>query len=151
MADLEKRVYLGGPISGLEYNKSVEWRANAQQQLKEWGIIGISPMRAKEFLAHEEAALRDYQQAIISSSGIVTRDFNDVLTSDAVLFNLLNAQNVSIGTMIEYGFAYALRKPIVTVIEEKGNIHDHQFIHGTSGFTVHSLDSGLLVVKAIFT
>lgn len=78
----------------------------------------------------------------------------DVRRSDAILFNLLGAEKVSIGTMIEYGWASAFYKPIITVMEnakgEKRNVHEHLIIRRLSGFRVETLDEGLAVVKALF-
>jgi len=67
-----------------------------------------------------------------------------------MLANLLGAKTISIGTMIEYGWASAHRIPIVTIIEPAGNIYDHPFIRKLTGFRVETLENGLSVVKSIF-
>ena len=53
--------------------------------------------------------------------------------------------------MIEYGWADSARKPIITIIEKEGNVHEHSFIRELSGFIVKDLDLGLSVVRAILT
>ena len=36
-----------------------------------------------------------------------------------MLVNLLGLEKITLGTMVEYGWADAFRKPIITVIEKK--------------------------------
>ena len=112
-------------------------------------------MRGKEFLkAHPKLTDGVSEHVLASDEGITTRDIWDVRSCDAVLFNLLGAEKVSIGTMIEYGWASAFNKPIITVIEKKDeetkNVHEHPIIRRLSGYRVETLDQGLTVVKALF-
>jgi len=45
------KVYLAGPITGLSYEKAVDWRRYAQIVLLEEGdIVAVSPMRSKDYL-----------------------------------------------------------------------------------------------------
>ena len=69
---------------------------------------------------------------------------------DMVLMNLLGATKVSIGSMIELGWADAFRKPVVLVIEE-GNCHMHAIVQEIAGFIVPTLDQGIEVVKSILS
>ena len=62
---------------------------------------------------------------------------------------LKEATEISIGTMIEYGWADAFRKPIITVMENEGNVHDHNFVKELSGFVVEELDEGIFIAKSI--
>lgn len=152
---MSKLVYLAGPIDGLNYSKSTEWRNYAIEELAKNGIVGISPMRAKEFLKDYPKLTDEISDHVLASdSGVTTRDIWDVRRSDAILFNLLEAEKVSIGTMIEYGWASALNKPIITIIEDakgkKRNVHEHLMIRSLSGFRVQTLEEGLAVIKALF-
>lgn len=145
-----KSVYLAGPITGLSYNGCTDWREYADSKLKEWGFFGISPLRGKNYLSLEKNILDQYEKIVLSTQkGITTRDRFDVNSCDVMLANLLGAQKVSVGTMIEYGWADAVRKPIITVIEKEGNIHDHSMLREITGYRVESLEEGLLVAKAI--
>jgi len=56
---------------------------------------------------------------------------------------------VSIGTMIEAGWADSYRKPIVLVMEEEGNVHDHAILNEAVGFRVGSLEAGVNIVRAL--
>lgn len=146
---MEKRLYLAGAIKGLTYKGSTDWREYAKQELAKYGIIGVSPMRAKEFLKEEKLIEGVYENVLASQPGIIARDRFDVRTCDIVLSNLLGLEKITIGTMVEYGWADAYRKPIITVIEKDGNPHDHPFIRELTSFRVETLDEGLIVAKAI--
>ena len=149
-----KLVYLAGPIDRCSYEECTEWRDYAKEQLDKEGIMAISPMRAKEFLRqYEKIADRIHEHPLTSDSGITTRDMWDVMRCDAVLFNLLGAKKVSVGTMIEYGWASSCNqpiKPIVTVMEKQGNPHEHPMIRRLSAYRVETLESGLEIIKALF-
>ncbi len=145
-----KTVYLAGPIRGLSYDGCNDWREYAKEKLKEWGIAGVSPMRAKEFLRTEKIMDdRHYDHVITCPTGITTRDRFDTTSCDILLANFLGAQKISIGTMIEYGWADSARKPIITVMEKEGNPHQHSMVEELTGFRVETLDEGLLVARAI--
>lgn len=144
-----KTVYLAGPISGLDYNGCNSWREYALKQLEDLGISGISPMRYKNYLSEEKVISDEYNTALSCSRGLTTRDRFDSTRCDVFLANLLKAKNVSIGTMIEYGWADLARKPIITVIEKKGNVHDHSIVRELTGFRVETLEEGLHIAKAI--
>lgn len=144
-----KKVYLAGPICGLSYDDCTDWRGFAHKWLAEFDIAGVSPMRFKEHLAGEKDVGSHYEEVMSCSRGITTRDRFDTTECDVVLANLLGAKKVSIGTMIEYGWADAARKPIITVIEKEGNPHEHGMVRELTGFRVETLEDGLLVAKKI--
>lgn len=144
------KVYLAGPISGLSYDNGQGWRAYASTRLAEREIEGYSPLRAKGYLKSAGIIEQSYDTTPLSTDhGITTRDRWDVQTADAVLFNLLGAERVSIGTMIEYGWADARRIPIITVIESSGNIHDHPMLRAVTGFRVSTLDEAIELLDRI--
>ncbi len=148
---MSKLVYLAGPIDGCTYDDCTIWREYSVRELATCGITGLSPMRAREFLKeHQKLVDGTSSYALASDSGIVERDMWDVRRSDAILFNLVGAQKVSIGTMVEYGWASAFNKPIVTILEKKGNVHEHVMVRRLSGFRVETLEEGLAVVRALF-
>lgn len=78
----------------------------------------------------------------------VTRDRFDVRTADALLINLLGAPRVSIGTMVELGWADAYRIPVVTVMDpdDKLNPHAHDFVRILSGTVVDTLDKAIDII-----
>ncbi len=152
-----KSVYLAGPIRGLSYGSATDWREFAKVELAKYDIVGVSPMRAKEFLGRVSEIdanvniLEGLDEVIAGQKGLTTRDRFDATRCDVFLANLLGANKVSIGTMIEYGWADACRKPIITIIEKEGNPHEHAMIRELTGFRVESLEEGLYVAKAILS
>lgn len=151
--NLEKRVYLAGPITSLDFKGATDWRKYAQKELAKADITGVSPMRAKDYLKQETnlSALGYSDRPMSCSRGIITRDRNDVRTADLLLVNLLGAKQISLGTAVEYGWADAYRVPIITVIEKEGNPHEHAFIRELTGFRVETLEEGIYLAKAILT
>ena len=148
---MEKSVYLAGPIDGLHYKECTDWRDYSIRELRKSGIVGVSPMRAKEFLEkHEKITDGVDSHVLITDAGITGRDMWDVRTCGMVLFNLIGAKKISVGTMIEYGWASAFNKPIATIIEKESNVHEHPMVRRLSNYRVENLDSGLAIVKALF-
>ena len=149
------KVYLAGPISGLTYDQGQDWRALIASQLQEKGILGYSPLRAKAYLKQYGVLEQSYQtkeqplSCLSSDRGITHRDRWDVMTSDAVLFNFLGAERVSIGTCIEIGWADAFRKPMVIVMEPTGNLHDYPMIREVAGWRVPTLEDGVTILDRI--
>jgi nucleoside 2-deoxyribosyltransferase len=149
------KVYLAGPITGMTYEGCTSWREYAIKELKKYDILGISPMRCKEYLndgSREFLRLKPDERPLTSDKGIVTRDRWDVTQNcDIILANLLEAKQVSIGTVFEYAWADMARKPIITVIESKGNPHEHPMVRETTGFRVETLEKGLYLARAILS
>lgn len=147
---MSHKVYLAGPISGLTYDEGQDWRAEAVESLKEYGIQAYSPLRRKEYLRKigEIPMVVNSTKPLSTHKGIVTRDHFDVATADALLVNLLGAKIVSIGTMFELAWAWQMKKPVVVCMEAE-NIHSHAFVLETSGFIVPTLDEGVDTVAHI--
>lgn len=148
------KVYLAGPITGLDYKGAVDWREDAQKKLHAVGIVGVSPMRAKDYFKNIKefsATCKGYEQysCLSSARGIMTRDRWDATRCDVILVNFLGAQKASIGTIMEIAWADANRIPIVMVIEDQGNIHEHGMITEAIGFRVNNLDDAIEVIKGI--
>jgi nucleoside 2-deoxyribosyltransferase len=152
-----KTVYLSGPITGLTFQGATDWRQYAINALSRANISGVSPMRAKDYLAKLTAPIsghgREYADLGVLSTpqAVVARDRYDTTRVDVMLMNLLGADRISIGTMVELGWADSARVPVVGVIEPEGNVHDHMFVNQLIGFRVTTLDAGLDVVKAILS
>jgi nucleoside 2-deoxyribosyltransferase len=149
-------VYLAGPITGLTYDDGNDWRETARLELEGVGITGWSPLRSKQFLREigvlDSAGTPDSAyiglNPLSEPKGITTRDRFDTMRSDLVLMNLLGAERVSIGTMIEAGWADAARVPLVVAMETD-NVHRHAMLNEVAGFIVPTLEEALAVVKAV--
>ncbi len=148
-----KSVYLAGPITGLSFGGCTEWRDYAISKLAPHGIQGLSPMRGKHYLANLKSISgtgEEYKDAGVLStqSAVVARDRFDTQRCDVVLMNMVGAERISIGTMIEIGWADSARRPVVMAIEAN-NVHQHMMVRGLIGFMVPTLDEALATVISI--
>lgn len=148
------KVYLAGPITGLNYKGATDWRNYAKDELAKVGVTGLSPMRAKDYLKDVEKFPADGDayakiSPMSSNRGITTRDRFDCTRCDVVLVNLLGATSLSAGTTMEIAWADLKRIPIVCAMEPKGNPHEHGMILESIGFRVTSLDEALYVTKCV--
>ena len=145
-----RTVYLAGPIKGRKYSDAVYWRNIAETRLSLRGIESLSPMRYKEELSFIIGELPDSDEhrPLTSSKGITARDRFDVMRCDAVLMNLIGVDVVSIGSMIEIGWADILRKPIFTVMTVE-NVHWHSMVRECSSFVVPTLDQAIELISQV--
>lgn len=147
---MKKTVYLAGPIAHLDFDEANDWRREAAEFLEGFGARGLSPLRGKEFLRAEGKIgvdKHDYSP-LATDSGIVNRDRMDVMNCDIMLANFTNAPKVSVGTAVEFGWADAYRKVVVTVMP-KGSPYDHPFTRQLSSYIVETLDEALDLIAAI--
>lgn len=148
-------VYLAGPITGLTYDGAEDWRSHAKDLLAMSKIKAVSPLRAKDYLRSVAGALsgtgEEYKHLGVLSTprGVMTRDRYDATRCDALLVNLLGAERVSIGTVMEIAWADYCRTPIVVAMEPKGNPHEHMMIAEAIGFRVPSIVEAIDIVRAI--
>lgn len=140
-------VYLAGPITGYSYGEVTDWRAYVAERLDS-SIEALSPMRHKEYLLHETSIEDTYESLMSTQKAITVRDKFDTKRADVVVANLLGATRVSIGTMIEFGWANGDDIPIVTIMDSN-NLHDHAMVREISGWVVDSLDEAIRVVNTI--
>ncbi len=157
-----KTVYLAGAITGESFGGATDWREYVKTKLNP-GIAGLSPLRAKDYLENETEIGDSYEDIPLSSSrGIMTRDFFDCQNCNIILANLLGTKKVSIGTVMEIAWAYALNKPLILVMEpaeseatgftaSEGNIHEHAMIREATGYRVDTVDKAIFIANAILT
>lgn len=146
---IRPKAYLAGAIAGLQFDAATDWRHQAKVALELRGIEALDPMRAKNALSNAgriSSNCHDYADRgpFFVSKGIMTRDFNDVKTCDALLVNLLGLTKPSMGTVMELGWAFALQKPAIVVMERNGNPHDnHPMVLEAIGFRVETMDEAI--------
>jgi len=144
----ESYLYLAGQISGISYKEATIWREYVKEKLPR-NIRTLSPMRGQEWLSGELSLSWDYEgYPLTSAAGLLARSFFDVQRSDMVLTDLSAASTVSQGTLCEMGWAYALRKPIILVMD-KGDIHDTPIVAEQASLILPDLDTALSVVKTM--
>jgi nucleoside 2-deoxyribosyltransferase len=144
-----KKIYLAGPISGLTYEGAQDWRDYFTSTIDQQ-IACFSPLRGKEYLAMRGPLEGSYDEFPLSTDrGITTRDRNDCMGADLVVFNMLGAKRVSIGTMVEFGWADAARVPSILIIEKEGNIHNYPMIREIAGFRVDNLQDAIAIAEIV--
>jgi nucleoside 2-deoxyribosyltransferase len=144
-----KSIYLCGPISGCSYGECTDWRKYVARHIAP-DIIALSPMRGKKYLEHEKEIGHSYEETIMSSAQAITsRDRFDVMNCDMLFANFLGAKKVSVGSVIELGWADAFRKPVILIMEPDGsNIHEHPIVERITGFRVATIDEAITLVNA---
>ena len=144
-------LYPAGSIRGKTYEEANEWR----EYLLEWlthKIILLNPLRGKEELEGQVITLELMEASnnpLIQPKGVVRRDLCDIRRCDAMIVNLLDAEEVFLGTIYEMGYAHALLKPIVVVMEND-NIHYHPFVTETASFVVPTLEEAVHILSHLF-
>jgi nucleoside 2-deoxyribosyltransferase len=172
---MTKTIYLAGPISGHFKSGAMSWRDqaaafvfehfNANTHEHEYKFVVKDPLRGKgldKFRGKIKDAY-DGESPLRTPQGIFYRDFNDVFTCDLVFANFsdtatrrvprpgheaMDIQLASIGTVMELGWAYAFRKPVILVLP-KNNVHDHTFVKRTAVVRVETLEEGLWLIPEI--
>jgi len=145
-------LYCAGPITGISYGKSTNWRKHVAAKLPDY-ITAVSPMRGKSYLEAEKNIADSYEKHVLSSQkGITCRDRMDVMRCDMLLVNFLYlaTNKISIGSVMEIAWADAFRKPIVVAMK-KDNLHNHAMIREVSGFIVPNLDKAIQVAIAVLS
>jgi hypothetical protein len=141
-------VYLAGGITGLSYEEAISWRIEAAQKLRP--LRALSPLRAKTYLNKELSIAGDYPSIPLSTSrGITTRDRFDCQRSGCVIFYLLGARYVSIGTVLEMAWADAAGVPSVYAVEPEGNPHEHAMVRELMDFRVETLDEAVHIARCV--
>ena len=144
------KVYLAGPIEGLSYGESTEWRQVVKKKLEATGLITCySPMRGKDFLKNETKIGGSYKNPKATAKAIMSRDFHDCTTADLIFANLLGAKEKGIGTAMEIGWAYMLHIPVVGVMQDTGNPFEHPMFTEGVRFRTDDLEEGIELAKFV--
>lgn len=146
---LKPLIYLAGPIGGCSYAGATCWRDEFTNMLQGYRVKCVNPMRGKETLI-DEVSIDDieYTTPLTCAKGIYTRDRWDCLRCSLMVANLLDTKCISIGTIIEWGWANSKNTPIIMVMEEN-NIHNHVIVKGGPGFRVDTLREAVYLARDI--
>lgn len=144
----EYLVYLIGPITGTTWGEATDWRDFSSSKFPPH-IIGLSPLRAKQYLVNESKIKDSYEEHALSSKrGIYVRDRNDCMRCDGMLALMLGAQKVSIGSVMEIAWGHSRGIPVVIVMEEN-NIHQHAMLCEGTSIVVPTLEEGIRTITAL--
>lgn len=150
---MKKYVYLCGQITGLSYQEArYGWRQQVVEAMADTDAICLSPMRAKAHLSDrtELSKWGDPDSVLSCPRGLTTRDRFDVQRSQVLFANFMHMGKISVGSMIEFGWADALRIPILCCMEE-GNLHEHAMVADLIGWRCTSLEEGIEVLQAVMS
>jgi len=171
-------IYVCGPMAGLNWRRMGDWREEVAERMPDCEIRSptrgkdwIRRVRSITGLAYDEKPFG-------SVTAIIKRDHWDVRSSDLVLANFLDpsmvtikdilkehglspkdlrisekildlgTEQASIGSMVEYGFAYAYHTPVIAIMREK-SIHRHVFPLGITLEIVPDLDTGIFLARKL--
>lgn len=150
------KVYLAGPIMGLTYKEArYGWREEFAEALTDFNadVTVLSPMRHEGHLAEIQGPLTatgDVNHIFSHPKMIVAKDFLDITRSDIVVANFSGATEISRGTLVELGYAFAGGKTIV-VIMNTGNIHDHPFVREVAHVVTPSIKEAAMIVASLLS
>ena len=150
-----KKIYLAGPITGLEYEETVGWRQEFKDLISKKLPLGMthcaSPMRGKEYFKDKGkiSVLSAPEMPLSTSKAIMTRDHWDCYTADIIVANLLKTTKISVGTVMEIAWSYSYKKPLILIMEQN-NIHYHPMLWEAAGFHATTLEEGVNLVAALF-
>jgi nucleoside 2-deoxyribosyltransferase len=151
---MKKFIYLAGPISGLTYTQArFGWRKTIMEEVTE-DVTVLSPMRHEGHLAELPTVIDEKtlgSHFFSHPKVIVTKDLLDIDVSSLVVANFLGAPAISKGTLHEVGYAFAKKKPIITLMEDKGNPNDGPFLREMSAIVLASLDDAVLVINSLLS
>src|SRR3989338_146336 len=106
-----KKIFLSGPMRGVDRTESLQWRMQAKEMLQEKFEV-IHAFRGRE----EKETFTDSRAAVI-------RDLSDIKDADIVLVNDTVKDCSMIGTSMEVFFAYEEKKPVILF----GNAHEKDY------------------------
>ena len=125
---MKLRVYLAHPISGLSYNDVIAYFESTAKQLTDIGYEVLSPMTGKKELRNElNLRAEGYKNPCSTNHAIVRRDKWCVEHSDVFFLDLIDAQEISIGSTCELAWAYASNVHSIVVLPEESKMR-HAFI-----------------------
>lgn len=147
---MSKYIYLAGPITGFSYEGVTEWRNEVSRKFLP-GIFGVSPMRLKDFLKGQGPIGHSYESDVLSNGrAVLERDRYDCTHADGVIAVFpKDAPQLSVGTLVEVGWATANRIPTI-VVSDDPRIVTHPLIKGNVGWIVSDLDTAVHVINGVF-
>lgn len=155
----KRMIYLAGPITGLTHDEArFGWRQEFVELLEGMDVDHIScnsPMRGKGFLKDHGILSSGHDcpdHAMATSEGVTTRDYNDVRECSAMVACYLESgDRPSLGTAAEFGYCWALQKPVITVgPEDEINVR-HLMLKRMTGYRVDTLEEAALIAAQLLT
>jgi nucleoside 2-deoxyribosyltransferase len=151
---MSKNIYLAGPITGLHFNSTVNWRREFANMMDGLDVECFSPMRGKDHLHLLDTIEHSYPDDILACQrAIMTRDRHDCTKATIIVMNLLReataSNKPSLGTVMELGWADLSRIPVVAIMDKENSPYDHPMILEAIGFRVETLEQAVQTAKII--
>lgn len=155
---IDRSIYIAHPIHKNRYDLIMKWREPLVSRLRDSGIYVFVPhMNRHEIIDTPPVGspyLVDTNDIRAGDRVLVEKDFSFVSQSKILFANLSEADVVSIGSVGEISWAYALRRmgyPIFTIVlMDNHGLHDHPFIREQSSAIVGDLEEGEMLVYDLF-
>lgn len=160
MSRILKTVYLAGPIAGCTDGEANDWRRLIIEQLRPYGVIGISPLRCEPLHGKTYASAVDFlpdakrervDERFGTARAIASKNKFDVHTCDMGLFYLpraLNEKRPSYGTVIELAWTSMIQKPTILVTDDP-NVSSHPVVGACASWILPTLDEAVDVITGI--
>lgn len=145
-----RNVYLAGPITNNTREEANEWRAATRERLWSHGIAGISPLRCEPLIG-ERYTLGTPDPRFGTARAIASKNFFDVAACDVTLAYMpleLEKETLSLGTLLEIGWAFGLRKPVILATDDERLIR-HPVVNSSVAWLVPTLSDAVDVVIGI--
>lgn len=145
------RIYLAGPINGCTEGEAKNWRKWVDERFLV-GVVGISPLRCEPLIGERYGMFYE-DPRFGTPNAIMSKNFIDVQRCDAVFAFLpreMNERRPSYGTVMEIGWATALRKPVVLVSDDP-NVMNHPVISHAVQWKLGTLEEGIEVINGVFS
>lgn len=157
-------IYLSGPIGQTDFAGASNWYRRVREALSP-DIRLFMPMRFAWHLEGSKGEIgshtpetpvldipaehRRHDEIFGTRAAIAGADRFDCQRADLVLMNLEQATRVSIGCMIEAGWADAARVPII-LVAQPGNPHaGHPILEHLATWRVRTLEEACAVVRLV--
>ena len=145
------KIYCIHPISGLSADEVFDYYEGTKHELDKLGYDVYVPMFGKGFLRTEEKfKAHDYRSPLTTNHAIFNRDKWMVKQSDILYANFMDADKVSIGSMMELAWGCDNDKQVIVVME-KDNVHMHAFVLEAATIVFHSEQEAMEYLKQLVT
>ena len=131
------KIYLAGYMSGSCLEECLSWRKKIRKHYGNWKgaglpypVVFLDPFNGPEV----HTISKDGLTSCIPPKAILMGDYMSVEESDLLIVNwsTFGQDRPMVGTPAEMAWAWRLRKPIITIINEDEGLKSHPFL---SGFT----------------
>lgn len=141
-------VYLAGPILDCTKSEANDWRRHVARELGFYNITGISPLRCEPLIG--DRYLANYPDPKFGTAkAIAAKNKFDVSNCDLVFAYLPKQDRVSIGTILEIGWASVdISRPIIVVTDDPF-LMNHPVLTECCGWCLPTLDAGIEVTVGL--